>query len=215
MEKYIYSNNIKLIIFDLDGTLYPRELYHKDYYDFTIESIISLFNLNRSNTIKTLNDFGITSNPEENQGSVSALINSLGMSVNEWNLYRDKNFNIVELIKPNYQLVSNLNFLNKYYKIVIFTNNTKVATEKILKKIGITNEPTIDLILTSDFGLKLKPHKDGFKYIKEKFNLPFSEIVSIGDRKEVDIKPLIELGGNGILVSNPEELLNIRDLLNN
>jgi len=209
MKQYIYSNKIKLIILDLDGTLYPRDLYFNKYYDFTVKSLNRLFNFSSDDAIRILNNFGISADHSKDQESISALIISLGMSIKDWNDYRDKNFNIESLVNPNKELVSYLKYLKRFYKIVIFTNNTKITSEKILNRIGIFNESIIDFLLTSDYGLELKPHKEGFEFIKVKFGLLFSEIVSIGDRESIDIKPLLDLGGNGILISNPSELLEI------
>ena len=45
-----------------------------------------------------------------------------------------------------------------------------------------------------------------YKQIRAINNCAFDEMIVVGDRYEVDIKPLEELGGSGILSSHPDEI---------
>ena len=209
MNRILKSNNYSILVFDLDGTLYPRNIYHKDYYIFTLQSIMELFSKSEDEAKEILISGGITPDSEEPQGSVSSLMKSLGMTLKSWNHYRDSKFDVSKLILPNRRLVLDLAIMAKNFQTVLLTNNTIFSTKRILSKLGFINQKPFNLIITSDFGLELKPNSESFNYIKKTFDIQFSNMISIGDRYDVDISPLIGLGGNGILISDPSEITTI------
>ena len=48
--------------------------------------------------------------------------------------------------------------------------------------------------------------KETYIKISQEYAVPFNEILAIGDRYQVDIKPLEELGGTGIQISNTDDV---------
>ncbi|MCD8178060.1 MAG: HAD family hydrolase [Tannerellaceae bacterium] len=208
MKLYISNNRISTIIFDMDGTLYPRNIYQKKYYDFTLSSIQHIFNKTKREAIEILKGENITDNPKNEQGSVSYLMRNLGMSIKDWNNYRDNHMDVSIFINANPKLVKCIGLLKEKFRLAVITNNTQKSTEKILSKIGF-NSTSFDIIITSDSNLGLKPSPISFSHIKEKYQLYYQEMLSIGDRYIVDIKPLLDLGGNGIEVSTTDEIIYI------
>ncbi len=55
-------------------------------------------------------------------------------------------------------------------------------------------------------GLKPKPSSEPYQYVSNELGVPPNKIIAIGDRYNVDIKPLINLGGDGVLVDLPDEV---------
>lgn len=216
MQQYIITGDIKVIIFDLDGTFYPYSFYEKQYYEFSINAMMDLFEKDKYDAIRTLSECGIYDHyiPDKSK-SLTDLVLSRGISINKWNSYRDKyfvisNFDKVETVKSR-----TLNELKVIYKLYLVTNNTMKTTKRILKELGVQEE-IFEKIYSSEnmYVCKTKKGK-GYVYslIKEKNRLQFENMLAVGDRYNVDLLPLLEQGGNGILVKMPDEIDMIQDIL--
>jgi HAD superfamily hydrolase (TIGR01549 family) len=205
MKLYLYNNKFSAIIFDMDGTLYPRAIYMTAYFDFTFNALQNLFGLSPADARQKLQTHGINRNPVKAQGSVSRLITSMGLSIKEWNEYRDQRFDLSSLVNQNRNLSGTISEISKFVKLALVTNNTQLMTSNILRKLSI-KESIFSVIVTSDNGFPLKPDTDSFSHIKRLLNVSINEIISIGDRYEVDVEPVLQLGGNGVVISTPEEI---------
>jgi len=202
---------IDTIIFDLDGTFYENDLDMSNYYHLAKDFLIVKFDLSENEAENLLKQYNVFQKFSENSGSVTTMMLKLGIDREEWNTYRNNNFNLKVFDNRNFVNPNFLLYLEKQYKLFLLTYNTASTTEKILKSIGISKDLFID-IFTSDSALWQNTSfskKEAFVYISENFNIPFEKMLSVGDRHEVDILPLLELGGSGVLVKNPKEIENV------
>lgn len=208
MNILVKNRDIKIIIFDLDGTLYSSDLYIPKYYRFTLETIQKYFDISREEAKKLLSSKNIFEYQAENSGSVTELMIELGFPKNKWNEYRNMNF--YPDVKGSKDVVDHnlIEYLSGRFMLFLLTNNTELITRKILKDIRI-NESCFSKIVTSDFKGGNEDSfnkKNGFKYIQKMSGFSYASMLSVGDRYNVDIEPLLKLGGNGILINNPKEL---------
>jgi len=209
MKRFLYSNSFRLIIFDLDGTFYSRDRYIATYYKFAVQAICKLLSLSEGEVKEYLSQERITPDPTTSTGSVSSLVAKLGISKEIWNNYRNEHFDVSELILKNEQLTEVIAKLEQTCKLVLFTNNTDLMTNKILVRLGLMID-SFEYVITSDSSMGMKPYgHEVFYYLRDQTHIKFTEMLSIGDRYEVDIVPLIELGGSGVLITSPEELRDI------
>lgn len=216
MEQYLIKGDIKVIIFDLDGTLYPYSFYEKQYYEFSINTIINLFGKDKCDAIRILSDYGIYEHyiPDKSR-SLTDLVLSKGISIDKWNSYRDKHFVISNLDKAETVKLCTLNGLKEIYKLYLVTNNTMKTTKRILEEIGIKEE-IFENIYSSEnmYVCKKKKGKEYvYSLIKEKNRLQFENMLAVGDRYNVDLLPLLEQGGSGILIKMPDEIDLIQKIL--
>jgi len=214
MKTFIKNTKIKLIIFDFDGTLYPRNIYLDEYYNFALKSIMKLFDKTQEEALKILNENNIQIEKELRNGSISKTMMKLGLTIKEWNSYRDKNFDVSYKINKNMVLKNELDILRKLYSLALFSNNSSYALSKIINKLGIPKK-YFSIILTSDSKTKLKPSIEGFRFIIKEYKVLSKEVLSIGDRYEIDILPVLKIGGNGILIEHEKDLLEIDKILDN
>lgn len=100
------------------------------------------------------------------------------------------------IMNPIDGLKEMLERLKDYCKLVLLTNSPEPDSEAILKKLGI--EDVFHLKIFD--GRKPTRTVDHFKYIKDYFQVPFEQIVSIGDNWINEIRPVLPFGCKTILL---------------
>jgi len=175
--------NIKHIWFDLDGTLtihtpeFHRahdELRYKTYAEAVKRPITKELEQEYETLYKKF-------------GSNSAVFRSLGLPSDYWQKY----FNTLDEVKfyePEPRVYGTLQKLREIVPISIFTNVKPEKNLRTLTAIGVKPE-WFTYILTGDDIKERKPALDGFHIMIEKSKLPPEQILYVGDRIDVDIKP--------------------------
>lgn len=205
MQTYLNNTFFETLIFDLDGTLYPRIIYLSEYYNFALKASKELLGLSDDEAKVFLESGNIFQNPIGEPGSVSSLLVRRGISLRNWNDYRNKYFDISIHVSLDIELVGTLQTLSKLYKLALITNNTSKITRQILNKLGLL-ETIFSVILTSDDNIALKPDIQSFAYVLKRLGTQPKSMLSIGDRYNVDIAPVLTIGGSGVLVYEPHEI---------
>jgi HAD superfamily hydrolase (TIGR01549 family) len=193
-----WIKKIKLVAWDLDGTLYQANAQLKqaidqlkfrtiaDKLEVSLKEAKNKFKqvyqeLN-SNT-KTLNHFGI---------------NGQQFFIDAW-----LKLDLEKYIPPNPELAKNLKRLKAEtsLKQYILTNsNTQETVLKKLNLIGIDSK-VFDQIHTSvEIGYN-KPDEEAFQVLWNESGFKKNEIVYVGDRIKTDIRPAKKLGLNAIHIS--------------
>ena len=95
------------------------------------------------------------------------------------------------------------------------TNNTKKSTNRILDELCIKKDIFRNIYTSED--MYISAVKKGKEYIysliSKKERLQYKNMLSVGDRYSVDILPLLQQGGSGILVKSPSEISMIQSIL--
>lgn len=185
---------IKHIWFDLAGTLYREtdefSAVHDQYRYHTYARLRGIMDPDRARQeylalYKT-------------HGSNSAVFRSLGQPSNYWmKALEEMDFSAV--LKPDKNITETLKELNRVVPISLFTNFPKARIDEIL---GIIEIPA-DLfmhVLSGDDIAERKPALDGFYAMIKRSGLPGENLLYVGDRVEVDIKPAKQLGIQTCLV---------------
>jgi HAD superfamily hydrolase (TIGR01549 family) len=174
---------IKHIWFDLDGTLTihtpefhkaHNELRYKTYAEAVGKPLAAELEQEYENLYKKF-------------GSNSAVFRSLGLPSDYWQNYFNT-LDEVEFYKPEPQVYKTLETLRTIVPISLFTNVKPDKNLRTLAAIGIKPE-LFTYILTGDDIKERKPAMDGFHAMIEKSQLPPEQILYVGDRIDVDIKP--------------------------
>lgn len=190
----------KVIVFDFDGTLYDisgvREMMFGIESDFLREyagmSRDEAENFMRSEKI-------ITANPSEAKSATECFIR-MGISPDIWTAYRTERFDL-SCIDPEKSVKQEvIEGFKNYGDIILLSSNTLSTIQKIMSRINI-NPSVFSSITCSD--------NAAGKFSKQKIFaglIHCGDVLSIGDRYNTDILPLLRLGGRGVLVQGPESL---------
>lgn len=207
MKKVAEHNEIflKVIIFDLDGTLYKSpEIYQKfaeaAYYTYaklrktTIEQAKSILEKRREEMRKQ----------KGYPVPYTLALLSFDIPIEEWHKKNIKFFDAGSYLKPDIQLKQVLKELKKVYQLVVLTNNNRIQTERILRTLGI--KELFSHIFTYETFKLIKPNLEIFRQVIEKLNLKPDECMMVGDRYEVDLVPAKEIGMQIFEVKGPDDI---------
>ena len=217
MNFYNFNTNeiseIKTLIFDFDGTLYSSKNMKLFYHNYIKQSLMDLGAYSCEKADKIITDFGFDADGD-NRISFRNNCEKFGIKREEWDVYKIDHFfqidyNDAETVDNNIYKA-----LHKKYKMFI------VSHEVIDNLIYKSNKMKIDLsafdrIFAPDRSNVLTYKKKAFiyDYIKADYGISYRNMVVFGDRYKVDILPLTERGGKGVLVNDTAELTNVLKML--
>lgn len=196
---------IKVLIFDLDGTLYEEKRLLKLYKLVSISILSEFMGIDQKEAKRRLKEE--KERLEKNLGykpSFAYTLKALGVPTS----FRNSKFD--ELIKPELFLKRDgklrkfLVGLKDKFKLAVVTNNTRHITEKILRILGIGK--CFDYILTITETERIKPDPELYRKVMKKFRAKSEECLVIGDRYPLDLKPAEELGMSTLKIERKEEL---------
>ncbi|WP_405393629.1 HAD family hydrolase [Microbispora hainanensis] len=196
----------KLVIFDLDGTLYPREAYVGQVLDVIATMFVELRGLSRQAALAQLQELQQAMLDNWDGTSTTSFVLAHGFGIDQWRDYRHRHLTIADGLQPDPAVTRQLARLRERVPIALLTNNTRAAALAILGKIGLAAESFDVLLAAEDVGPAPKPDSGAFLAVLGAAGTPAAHAWAIGDRYDIDIGPLRLLGGAGIVVSGPEEL---------
>jgi pyrimidine 5'-nucleotidase len=197
--KKIDPKNIKLIIFDLDGTLYSYDTDEAEYSDFeaVAKAISQLLNINYDKALK------LTKESYRKYGMTFELfLNEHNISFKELEkLYF--HFLSTDFLKPDKKLNEILE--NLPMKKIVYTHSNNEWMKKVLKKLEMYTIMDVARSYHSDnFLCKKNESFDTFKKICEEQNVPYENTLFIDD-KDINLKYAKKLGIKTILLNETEE----------
>ena len=201
------ADDVKMIILDLDGTLYDINDVIGNVYNYQVMFLSSKLN-KTSDDIKTyFESHGIYSYVTKESKSATELFEQLGISKEEWKTYRNTHFDVKTIQKGKAVGESSIRSLGTNHILVLLSSNTMATIEKILSHIGIPKDLFFKIICSDSFSSKQGFNKKkAMEYLAAEEDIPFCSMLSIGDRYLTDIKPMTTLGGTGILLQTPKAL---------
>lgn len=196
--------DVACVVFDLDGTLYPQSLYLSRYVELVTRALRELTGMDQVESSRVVRAAGLSSGTSG--GSASALLASVGVPISAWNQYRDSLPDMSRLVAEDVELVTAVRALAAVVPTALVTNNTARGTGRVLAALGF-GQADFAVTLTADAGLRPKPSYELFTAAARTLGCPPTTMVSIGDRWPVDIAPVVALGGGGILVDGPRQVV--------
>lgn len=206
----------RLIIFDMDGTLYSLDAVIPAVYEIQIDFLKVKKGWTRDKAVAYLNDNCVFPFVSEKSRSATRLFQEAGFDLQEWNEFREARFPFDAVVKSPAITDSVMDGFSKLGLCVLVTSNSQKNTERILGKIGV-NTTAFNRIVCNDTSLSGRAFnkRDIFKELLDGYLLQLHQAFSIGDRYVTDIEPMLKLGGNGVLVSAPESLSSVlKDMSN-
>ncbi|NTW49128.1 MAG: HAD family hydrolase [Chlorobiales bacterium] len=213
MKVVSLPKHIRGLVFDVDLTLYDS----RDYYD-SMEPLM---------TERLARELGKTV-PEmtaelrhvqetykaENGGrklSIGNLFHRFGVSFEENVRWREELFQPEKYLSWDAALAETMRILAQHFKIAAASNNATSVVKRTLKVLGVDH--FIPVVIGLDMSLESKPTMVPFRMASEMLDIPLNELVSIGDRMEIDIELPVANGMGGILVERMEDVYALPDIL--
>lgn len=195
---------ITLCLFDLEGTLFWTKRFKELTFNLAVTCVSDLFNISAAEARKRILD--LRNSLAQRYGYLPALSTTLlelGVSFRDWATHQ-RRASLDDIPTSSPEVIMLLRNLSKYYRMVLYSNMCMSLAIQILKHLGLEN--IFSKVITPEHNGATKPSVRTVKELLETFATEPSQTLSIGDRYEIDIVPVIELGGYGYLVSSMAEL---------
>lgn len=221
MQTFNLPQNPKLLIFDIDSTLYTCPEYAHEQIDSQVRHWAAKNNMPADTARKMIAEYRRKWALEHNGQKISLgnLFTAFGVPIETSIEWRKKLFDPAKYLRKDEKLAAALQTLSKKFKMICVTNNPVEPARKTLEVIGISDFFPGRNIVGLDTLRISKPAKKILDYAVEtaseplKSKIRYSDCVSVGDRYDIDIALPLELGMGGILVSGAEETSKLPEIL--
>lgn len=202
-------DKIKVIIFDFDETMYTSSTIKEYYVKYIKQTLTDLTSLSEKEILTLMEKYGFMSNGKE-RISFGKNCEKFGVTKEQWNNYRIDNFFQIDYknaVTSNNEIYEKL---SKLKKLFIVSNEVKENLVYKAKMMNIDLKPfTIYAPLKKDVLTYKSNKEDCYRKIIEECQVSSDEVLVVGDRYNVDILPLENLGGHGILINNAKQIEDI------
>lgn len=202
----------KIIVFDMDGTLYDLKDVISMNYQIQCDFLASKEKMTKMEAGSLLESNCIYPEIRRNSKSCTEFFEQRGYDKVEWNGFREEHFDESFISKKNSIENSVLDKFAKHFILLLLTSNSQKNVHRILNHLDIDAANFKEIICSDSTKINTNFNKKtAFEYIIDKYNVESTEILSVGDRFETDIHPLLMMGGSGVLIKKPEFLAQLHD----
>lgn len=204
MKTFLGGTTFRVVLFDIDNTLYRDSRY----VDHQIEVIIERLAEHREATLEQTRRL-IQRTREElerrdgRRPSLGDTLVALGVPITLIVAWRE------ELIDPGAFLTADpgvrsvLLQLAEHFRLLAVTNNPVATGRRTLEVLGVVD--LFETIVGLDTCHQSKPSWGPFEKALEVIAAVPSETVVVGDRYDIDLEPMIVRGGGGILLEYDDD----------
>jgi FMN phosphatase YigB (HAD superfamily) len=202
MSKSTDKSKYKLLIFDLDGTLYNFK--SGTFSKSKLQKIVL------SNAKKFI-ESQLKLSPKQSGGILKSIISKYGEHISiglekDFNLSRSEYFNAVWNIKPIGIIAPNqklrpflMSLIKNKYKLVILSDAPNIWISNVLNFLNLKNIFKNDVY--SGESNNRKDYGNAFKPLIKKLKYAPKDCVVIGDQEKTDIVPAKEMGATTVFIS--------------
>lgn len=187
--------NIKVLIWDFDGTLYRP---NADLFAAVRESeYLTIMDLTGWPREKAIEEFHKL-HKVAIQSATAVIAQLCNISIAEAAVESEKRFDRRDFLQRDEKLIALFGKLTRFRHFIL-ANGVEQYHRETLKLLGVLPE-TFEEIVTGETMGVTKPDEKGFRYIMGKTELPAEAHLMIGDRELVDLAPAKNLGMHTCLV---------------
>jgi putative hydrolase of the HAD superfamily len=209
----VKAEQIRSIVFDLDGTLYVNRAIGGEIEQTACNLIANSRGvpsdegwdlLDRARKqLSELNDVTPT---------LTRTCMELGIEAREFHQALEQQVHPENYLSPDPLLRSLLVPLTQFSELYVYTNNNYPLSLKILSLLGV--EDLFKHLYTIEFCWQPKPDIDALQRVMADIGGSLESFLFVGDREQVDLVGPAEFGSNTLLVREVSDLLLIHKLLN-
>ena len=209
-------NRFDLIILDLDGTLYDLDDVLAGVYESQVEFLMQKWNKPKEDVVAFLTENHVYPYRSRESQSATELFMRNGIDKDEWTAWRNSHFDEKKIKVENAASEDLIVKLAELSPVILLSSNTYNLIQKILNHIGIRSNLFLDIYCSDKPQIVGRFNKTmAVKMIAERHSVLPTRILSIGDRYKTDIQPILEFGGKGVLIENPQSIKQVSKDLSN
>lgn len=208
--------NFKLIIFDMDGTLYDLKDVLSATFQMQVKFLSLKLQISERKAISLLEENNVYPEVKKESKSATELFIRMGLDIDEWSQYRDAYFPVESIDVSKSVDNSLLVEFAKMSPLILLSSNSYSCIQRVFSHIDISFDNFTEVICSDHFSERKQFTKKGaMLMIKEKYTIGSDDMLSIGDRYKTDIQPMLEIGGSGVLLRRNNYLSHVYDDLKN
>jgi FMN phosphatase YigB (HAD superfamily) len=212
MKTFLLPHRPLALVFDIDNTLYHDEGYLREQTDSQVLKF-GRFRRISPEEAREVVDAARTEifSRTGTRPSLAHTLKALGIPIETSIAWRKEAMQPERYLSFDERLGEMLSRLVGSYRLMALTNNPREIGLRTLRCLGV--ERFFEDVTGLDSTGESKPSWGPFRHALETMNLEVSMIAMVGDRYDVDLAPVIERGGAGILVESRRDLLGVPGVL--
>jgi FMN phosphatase YigB (HAD superfamily) len=213
VKAYSIPEGARGIVFDIDGTLYSDSAYGHDQVSVLIERLAEARGASVGETEKLIEETRVVLARRSGTGTTSLgnVFLALGVPIETSVEWRERLLVPERYLKPDERLKEAIRALSGDYRICAVTNNPTSIGIRTLKALGIAE--FFRVVIGLEATMVSKPAPEPFLRAARELGLTPGELISVGDRFDVDLAVPLELGMGAILVDGVEDAYALPALL--
>ena len=205
------GQDIKAIVFDLDGTLYVSERFEHAVWESVSRYAGELLGCAADLGGKRLHT--LRDQLAAERGTVQTLavaIQVMGGTVQEMHRRFALELEPLQMIEPDSRVPALVNNLAQKVRVWLLTNNNRVLTGKILSTLGLAD--AFEKVITVDDTWRPKPDASVLDEVLAGLCMPAEKVLFVGDRYDIDLRLPEQRGCPVLLTRTVDELLQLEQL---
>lgn len=193
----------ELIVLDMDGTLYDISDVIGMTFDMQVDFFSKKTGYNKCKVIEMFDENGIKPCVTNETKSATEFFLKNGIDREEWSKYREDHFDVTKIRREKAVSPQLLVSISRKYPIVLLSTNSFDNILRVLNWIGINKEIFNEIICSDNINITPFNKENAIRHISEKYGIGTKNMLSVGDRYQTDIVPMLRQGGLGVVVSGP------------
>lgn len=204
----------KIIIFDVDGTFYDLNDVVVNNYNMQLDFYSQQMNISRKDAEIVFSENTILPYRSENAHSATEFFLKSGIDSALWSNYRNTHTSTKWINRDKAVTESLISDFAEISRLVLLSSNTYENIIDTLNWIHLDLQIFDAIYCSTSEGIPVPFSKrNAVPYILHEYGIDPGDALAIGDRYDTDLKPLLDLGGDGFLVNGPSDLTDILQFL--
>jgi putative hydrolase of the HAD superfamily len=206
-------NDIRAIVFDLDGTLYVNDELGRAINQAGIRFIAQLKGVDEKVAEELLREARQRLSAASGYDTpLSRACMELGADLRQLHAYFTAEINPRPYLKRDERVVDLLKILSTRFELYLYTNNNRALTEQIVDILGLGR--FFKKVVTIDNGWRPKPDQEALMAVYRDINHAPDECIFVGDRYDVDLRLPASVGSTVYRTKSVDELVNLLNIMN-